>query len=237
MKDKWISEVCWLNTPFLKGNIRGVVIYFHGQGGGTHPDSAASPVEIALGEAGFLMIYPYYGPWSWMNRQARAFSDELIARVYDEFELDASLPLISMGQSMGGCASLLYCCYGKRQPTACCAIFPVCDTFHHFSLQNTTTSAAMHHAFAGYEEPFEDILIEHSPLHQADKMPKIPYLFIHGEADTEVSNAIHSKQMTEKLLSLGHEVKYISEPLMGHGTCVPLRILNEQIDFVKRFGA
>lgn len=235
MKDNWISDVCWLNTAFLKGNIRGAVVYFHGQGGGIHPDSASSPVEIALGEAGFLLVYPYYGPWAWMNRQARVFTDELIDRIYREFELDDSLPLISMGQSMGGCASLLYCISGKRRPVGCCAIFPVCDTVHRFSQRNPATAAAMRHAFAGYPEPFESVLIEHSPLHQAEKMPRIPYLFIHGEADKDVDPIANSQCMTDKLKSLGHDVEYISVPQMGHGTCVPLRILNRQVDFVEKF--
>ena len=53
-------------------------------------------------------IAPYYGPWAWMNRQARAMVDELVDAVYAKHGLSDRTPLICTGGSMGGQASLLY---------------------------------------------------------------------------------------------------------------------------------
>lgn len=54
------------------------------------------------------MVFPYYGPWSWMNRQARSFVDELVDAVYARYSLPTGTPLICTGSSMGGCTGLLH---------------------------------------------------------------------------------------------------------------------------------
>ena len=92
MKNQWIKDTCWTNEPFLNGPVRAVTVSFHGLNGGYRNENATE-FEIALAERGILVVAPYYGPWSWMNRQARAFVDRLIAAVYRDLELGESLPL------------------------------------------------------------------------------------------------------------------------------------------------
>lgn len=232
MSKDWINSTCWRNEPFLKGAIRGVVVTFAGLGSGYRTE--AGMLDIALGEAGMLVVSPYYGPWSWMNRSARAFVDELLAAVYREYALPSDLPLVSSGGSMGGCAALLYCRYGKRKPVACDALYPVCDTVSHFR-ERPDLPPTFYHAFYGYPEPMEECLREHSPLHQAEKLPDIPYLVTHGDADDQVDKAVHSDRLVAELRRLGRKVEYVEVPGMGHGRNVPLSVCRKRLDFITSF--
>ena len=232
MGKDWIKNTCWDNESFVKGAVRGVVVTFAGLNNRYRDE--AGMLDIAFGEAGMLVISPYYGPWSWMNRSARAFVDELLAAVYREYSLSDDIPLVSSGGSMGGCAALLYCRYGARQPVACDALYPVCDTVSHFD-ERPDLPPTFYHAFYGYPEPMEEILREHSPLHQADRMPDIPYLVIHGDADAAVNKMIHSDRMVAELRRLGRNVEYIEVPGMGHGRNVPMSVYQKQLDFITAF--
>ena len=228
-KDKWVQDCCWSNISRITGNICGVVVSFHGLGATLR--QGASELDLALAEENILVIAPYYGPWSWMNRLARKFVDELLERVWKDLKLDDSLPLVSSGGSMGGCSALLYCCYGKRPPVACDALYPVCDVpFHYHERSDLPTT--FNYAFYGYPEAMEDILIEHSPLHQVEKMPSIPYLFIHGFADDRVSKKVHSDAMTAALRQAGHQVEYLEVPGMRHGWDVPLKVHQRRFEFI-----
>lgn len=151
MNNQWIKDTCWTNESFLKNPIRAVMLSFHGLNG-LYRNADANELEIELAQRGILIIFPYYGPWSWMNRQARAFVDKLIASVYQDLNLDDSLPLIASGGSMGGCSALLYCRYGRKKPIGCEALSPVCDTVSHFR-EWPDLPASFYHAFLGYPEP------------------------------------------------------------------------------------
>ena len=227
--DKWVQDCCWSNIGRINGNIRAVVVSFHGLGATLR--QGASELDLALAEENILVIAPYYGPWSWMNRLARKFVDELLERVWKDLKLDDSLPLVSSGGSMGGCSALLYCRYGKRPPVACDALYPVCDVpFHYHERSDLPTT--FNYAFYGYPEALADILIEHSPLHQIEKMPRIPYLFIHGFADDRVSKKMHSDAMTAALRNAGCQVEYMEVPGMRHGWDIPLKVHQKRFEFI-----
>ena len=130
MMNQWLEDRCWSNYPLIKGDICAVALNFNGLGGGVC--TQWYPLELGLAEKNILTVTPYYGPWSWMNRQSRMFVDELVGRVYSDLQLAEDIPLVSCGGSMGGCASLLYCRYGKKAAIACDALYPVCDVKWHF---------------------------------------------------------------------------------------------------------
>ena len=81
-------------------------------------------------------------------------------------------------------------------------------------------------------EPLEELLREHSPLHQAAAMPDIPYLFIHGDADRSVNKGRHSDRMAEELRRLGRRVEYVEVPRMGHGVNLPLSVSLKRLEFI-----
>lgn len=234
MKDQWLKSAAWNNAQYIHGKIRAVVLSFHGLGGMYR--TGGNPLEVGLAEDDILVIAPFYGPWSWMNRLARKYVDEVVERTYAEFGLSPDTPLISSGGSMGGCSALLYCRYGKKTPAACDALYPVCNAALHYT-ERPDLPSSFNYAFYGYEEPLEEVLKEHSPFHQVDQMPRIPYLFIHGTDDKSVSKELHSDPMVAALRERGHDVTYIQIPGMGHGLDVPLSTLEKRCSFIKSFAA
>lgn len=228
MFDQYLADRCWSNYPLIKGDIEAVTLIFNGLGGGIC--DRYYPLELALAESNILTVIPYYGPWSWMNRQSRLFVDDLVEHIYSGLALPEDTPLVSCGGSMGGCASLLYCRYCKKAAIGCIALYPVCDVKWHFR-ERSDVAPTMCQAFFGYGKEWNEVLTEQSPLCQADLMPHIPYLFIHGEEDKAV-NISHSEKMTAALLERGHQVEYYRIPHMGHSASVPLWVWQKQIDFV-----
>ncbi|MCC7205277.1 MAG: prolyl oligopeptidase family serine peptidase [Phycisphaeraceae bacterium] len=225
-----IKEVAWVADQHVSKPIRGVVLVFHGLG---NTDLRGDPGtdELSFLRAGGLVVYPYSGPWSWMNRQTRAFIDDLVESVYAAYKLDPSTPLIATGGSMGGFSALLYTRYARRTPDACMAVFPCCDIKHHFT-ERPDLPRTIRYAFRGYPEPWEEVLAEHSPIEQVEHMPDIPYLIFHGEADKTVSKAHHSDRFVAAMRKLGRRVRYVEVPGMGHGTMMPLEVVNERVAFV-----
>lgn len=228
-----MKQVAWIGDDYVHGKIRGVALAFHGLGH-TQEKKVPDMVELEWARAGWLVVFPYYGPWTWMNREARAFVDELVEAVYAHYRLDDSIPLVSTGGSMGGMSALLYTRYASRPVAACLALFPVCDFKYHFS-ERDDLPRSIYHSLRGYPESLEELFAEHSPLIQAAHMPDIPYLFIHGDMDQAVSKAAHSDKMVAALKEQGRSVEYLEVPGMGHGTCVPIMVYLKMIQFLVRF--
>jgi dipeptidyl aminopeptidase/acylaminoacyl peptidase len=228
-----MRQVAWIGDECLQGRARALVLAFHGLGGGA-PKQAPTTEELEWGRRGGLVVHPYYGPWSWMNRGARCFIDELVGDVFREFCLAPRTPIVSTGGSMGGQATLLYTRYARQPIIACHALCPVCDVTYHFN-ERPDLPATFRYAYRGYREDWKSIMEEHSPLHQIDGMPKIPYQVIHGDADKAVSKQHHSDPFVAKMKARGHNVEYIEVPGMGHGGPMPLDVLQRRIDFVSSF--
>ncbi len=226
-----MRQVAWIGDEFVQGPFRGVVLTFHGLGGGHK--GGPSTEELAWAEAGGLVVHPYTGPWSWMNRLARAFVDELVEAVYGAFPLAADAPLVCTGGSMGGLGSLLYTRYAARPVAACTANCPVCDMRYHFS-ERPDLPATIRCAYRGYPEDFDAILAEHSPLFQVGHMPDIPYLIVHGMQDPAVSKTHHSDPMVAAMRARGLNVTYREVAVMKHCGPLPLDLLEEMIEFVGR---
>jgi dipeptidyl aminopeptidase/acylaminoacyl peptidase len=226
---KVIKEIAWVGDEYVRGTVKGVVLSFHGLGGGLKGGPGTE--ELEWGAAGGLVVYPYYGPWAWMNRQARAMVNDLVDAVYAAYRLSDRTPLICTGGSMGGQASLLYARYAKRPVRACLANCPVCDLKYHFH-ERPDLPPTIRHALLGYEGKLDALLAEHSPLHQAAAMPDIPYLIIHGGKDQAVAKKQHSDKMVAALRKRRLKVEYIEVAGMGHCWPMPLKVLQRQVQFV-----
>jgi dipeptidyl aminopeptidase/acylaminoacyl peptidase len=225
-----IREVAWVGDEYVQGPLRGLILNFHGLGGGHR--GGPSTEELAWAEAGGLIVHPYTGPWSWMNRESRAFVDGLVEDARAAFGLPAEAPLVCNGGSMGGLSSLLYTRYAAHPVAACMANCPVCDLRYHFS-ERPDLPATIRCAYRGYPEPFDAVLAEHSPLCQVDGMPDIPYLIVHGEQDPAVSKAHHSDPMVAAMRARGLNVTYREVAVMKHCGPMPLSVLQEMIEFVR----
>ncbi|GMV82475.1 MAG: hypothetical protein AMXMBFR7_36590 [Planctomycetota bacterium] len=227
-----MRELAWIADAFVRPPIRALVLRFHGLG---DPGLRVAPSysELEWADAGALIVMPYLGPWYWMNRQSRAATDELVDGLYRHFKLLDTTPLIATGGSLGGFASLLYARYARRPVAACAALHPVTDVKFSFS-ERPDVARTVYAAFQGYPEDMEALFREHSPLSQVEQMPRIPYLFMHGDADVAVSKKAHSDPMVKALLERGHQVEYHAVPGMGHHDLPSWDLHRIQIDFVKR---
>ena len=228
-----LKQVAWIGDAWVKGPVRGVVLSFHGLGFGGLKNEP-STVELGWAKAGGLVVFPYYGPWSWMNRTARGFVDEVVDAVYERYGLKDGTPLISTGGSMGGLSSLLYTRYARRRIDACLALFPVCDLEAHFS-ERPDLPPTILHAFRGFPEDRATLFAENSPIVQVGGMPDIPYLVIHGDKDDAVSKTKHSDPFVAAMRRVGRNVDYMEVPGMTHGGCVPAEVLDRQVRFVSSF--
>lgn len=224
-----MKRSAWIGDEYLKGKIKGVVLSFHGLGDfiKTNPDM----MELGWASAGWLVVYPYYGGWSWMNREARKFVDRLVDSVYENYSLSEDTPLVAAGGSMGGLSSLLYTRYSKRKVSACLALFPVCDLKYHFG-ERPDLPISIAYAFRGYEEDIEELFVEHSPLKQVEGMPDIPYFVIHGDRDRAVNKQAHSDKLVCEMRKKELRVEYMEVPHMGHGEAMPLEVARRMIEFV-----
>ncbi len=213
----------------MKGEITAIILSLHGLGGG--PKSEPNTEELEWGHQGGLVVHPYCGPWSWMNRQIRAMIDALVDSIYVAYSLTESVPLICTGGSMGGLGSLLYTRYAKHSVSACLANCPVCDLKFHFH-ERSDLPKTIRHAFLGYPEDLDNLFAEHSPLEQVAAMPDIPYRIIHGDEDPAVSKQNHSDRMVTAMREHGLNVEYIEVPGMGHCGPLPLKALEDNVSFV-----
>jgi dipeptidyl aminopeptidase/acylaminoacyl peptidase len=232
MDPSLLRDVAWIGDGYLADRPRGIVLVFHGLSV-TTLKSGPEADEYQWAREGGLVVYPYYGPWSWMNREARAFVDDLVDAVYAEFALAADIPLICAGGSMGGLSALLYARYARRPVDACLALYPVCDLAYHFYERRDLPRTILH-AFRGYDEPLplNDLLAEHSPLALVEDMPDIPYLIVHGDKDHAVNKGHHSDRFVAALRAVGRNVTYIEVPGMGHLGPLPPDVLQRAIAFI-----
>lgn len=233
MNSETLKYVAWTASQYIRKPIRGVILTFHGLGSCSVKE-LPTPEELAWAEVGGLAVFPYYGPWSWMNRAARQFTDELVKVVYEHYKLPERTPLISTGGSMGGHAALLYARYAKRPVKACLALYPACDLKYHFT-ERPDLPRTILYAFRGYPEDRESLFAEHSPLAQVDFMPKIPYLIVHGDKDAAVSKVQHSDRMVAAMRRKKLKVEYVEVPGMGHGGPMPIPVTQKCVRFVTSF--
>lgn len=230
MNKKLIKETAWVGDGYLKGKIKGIVIFMHGLAMVQMKDEPTTR-ELGWAEAGALVVHPYYGAWHWMNRQTRHFIDELVDSLYKEYRLPGSAPLIVTGESMGGQCALIYTRYAKRPVAACAVNCPVCDLEYAFH-ERPDVPRTIHYAFRGYSEDMKSLLDEHSPVAQASKMPGIPYMIIHGVQDNGVSIRRHSDKLVPLMRKAGLRVEYLRVPEMLHCHPVPPRVAQREMDFV-----
>ena len=194
--------------------IKGVFVFFFGLG-----SMDIYKEDIGFGKVlasdGILCIVPYYNPWSWMNRQAVDFTDELLDAAFEKYDLSVDTPVVYAGGSMGGLSALVYTTYAKRVPAACVASCPVCDLPYHYT-ERPDLPRTLYSAFGTYPGTLEDAMKTASPLHLIDKMPEsTKYTIFHCSDDHAVNIKKHSERFVE-VLSQHHNVAFHIVPDRDH---------------------
>ncbi|MBR4749565.1 MAG: prolyl oligopeptidase family serine peptidase [Abditibacteriota bacterium] len=209
-----ISSFAFTNVSIVKKPVKGVVISFHGLGYngmiGEQNDYSRS-----MAEKGIVYIFPYYGPWSWMNRSGVRFTDAVVEAVFKGFSLPKNTPIVSTGGSMGGLSALVYPVYARRTPVAVAADSPVCDLVYHFG-ERPDLPRTLVAAFADYDCSLDEALRSASPIDLVKKMPKIRYYIVHGDKDAAVNKKAHPDRLVPEMKRAGLDVTYVEVPGMEH---------------------
>ena len=231
MNKSLIKDVAWTGEDYLGSPIKAIILRFSGLGGTEGMKTSADPQELEWANAGGLVVLPYHNPWAWMNRAAIDFVDELIDAILAKSGLPATLPIIATGGSMGGHGALTYSLKSRHPVARCLAVCPVTDLVYHYG-ERRDLPRTLHSAFGSYGN-IEAALREYSPLHQAEKMPDIPYMLVHGEKDVAVSKAHHGDPFCRTLKQAGRNLTYLELANMEH--CGPWDFASFQAttDFVK----
>lgn len=205
------SSYAYVNDEICKKPFQGMLIFFQGLGG--------SPIDTLtaeyFAEHGILYVHPYYAPWSWMNDKTVAYTDEIVDALFLKYDLPEDFSIISTGKSMGGLASLVYTAKAARTPIACIANCPVCNAVYHFS-ERDDLPKTMYQALYDVPGSLEEALSTISPIHLAEKMPKISYHIFHCGNDQAVNINCHSIPFVEKMRTLGHKVTFDLVPGRRH---------------------
>ena len=209
-----IRSFAYVNDNVCKKPIRGVVVNFCGLNNKDMFDEDTNE-GVYYGEEGVLYVHPYNNPWSWMNAQAVAYTDEIIDVIFEKYALPESTPVISMGNSMGGLASLVYTRYSKRTPVACISNCPVCDLVYHFT-ERPDLPRTIYSAFWNEEGELNDILKKYSPVHLAPEMPDAKYYIFHCDKDKSVNLGFHSQKFVAAMNECGKGVELEVIPDRGH---------------------
>lgn len=210
-----IDLFTYTNAKEIKGEIKAILFDFHGLGS-TELKKNSSDFDLRMAENNILVIFPFYGPWSWMNSTAVKYVDTILEVVAEKYKLDLDkIKIISCGGSMGGLSALVYSKYAKRTPCACFAYCPVCDLKYHM-FEREDLPRTIYLAFMDSPDGLEKAIENNSPYHIAKDMPNIPYVILHGDHDSAVNKGIHSDRFVEQMRKYGKDVTYIEVPGMEH---------------------
>lgn len=222
-----LRQFAYSNDREIAGPIRGLIVAFGGLGGQSMYEGVVDNSD-ELAEMGLIYLRPYINPWAWMNETAVATADELIDVLKAHYGLP-ELPVCSSGGSMGGHGALSFVRFSRQRIIACVTCSPVCDLVYHFS-ERPDVARTLYSAY-GPSDDIEALLLERSPVQTADRMPDIPYVFFHGDADDQVSKEAHSDRMVAALRANGRRVKYYEVPGGLHCHLGPelARVYNREI--------
>lgn len=214
MNKENLRYFAYTNAESIKGDIKGIAIFFTGLGGCSMYNEGNEWGD-SFAKHNVLFIIPYHNPWAWMNKQTVDFTDEIIDVIFEMYGLPSDTPIVSSGGSMGGLSALVYTAYAKRTPAYCVASCPVCDLPYHYT-ERIDLPRTLYTAFAGYEGTLDEALRSASPIHLVDRMPKeTVYHIFHCEKDKAVNIDKHSIPFVEKMKA-EHNLTFYSIPERGH---------------------
>ena len=208
-----LRNFAYSNDHLINGAVKGIVVNFPGLGGMPMFNTDSGEAR-EFAEKGIIYVTSYYNPWSWMNKQAVAYTDEIIDVLCKKYSLGENTKIVSIGGSMGGMAALVYCVYAKITPCACVADCPVCDLPYHFT-ERPDIPRTIYSAFGEYDCDLQTAMRSCSPLHLVDKMPDIDYTVFHCTDDRAVNYEKHSARFAEAMKA-EHKINFRTVPLRDH---------------------
>ena len=211
---------------------RAVVVEFYGQLNSCEIIHEDPDTALYFAEHDILYVMPYTNPWSWMNRQAIAYTDEVLDVLYERFTIPSDLPMAVIGEFMGAQSALVYMAYGKRKASACAAICPPCELKTLFNDRKDIPRTLYNSLF---HEPgdLSKALQAASPLYLTDKMSDSFYRIDQYDIDPELPRKKHADLFVSAMAESGHTVQYHICPGTGHCRLEPA-VQNDRLNGICR---
>ncbi len=213
------SDMCATNHAELHGPVRGIVLRFHGLG---HKVNLATDMVFKVATSactanGILFIFPFYNPWSWMNKKTVDFIDALLDVARDLYQLDKDIPLGIYGGSMGGYSALTYAIEGKHKVKSIALNCPCCNMEYELldHKQTSITRSYFESAMSDCTD-FPAYIRAKSPLNRIAELPRIPYRFAMGLKDATLHPEKHGLAMASEMEAAGLDVSLKCYAEMGH---------------------
>ena len=221
---------CNSNEELLNGAMpKGIVLEFPGLGGGSCLGGKRDLEKVytctwsqfpeTTAAAGYVHVYMTPGPWSWMNPGAVRETDLVVDAIRAKFKLAEGSPLIATGGSMGGLGALVYTANARHRVTACAAACPCFDAVALYDCKASFARTFIS-AIAALDLPFEDGLKRISPMHNLQKMPKIPYLIV-CDCEDDIFPERGMDDYVARLRAHVGAVEHIKLPGKKHGEFTP----------------
>ena len=210
------DDLAATNYAEIPGEIRGIILRFHGLG---HKVNLATDMICGplCAKHGVLYLYPFYNPWSWMNKKTVDFIDALLDIVIETYHLKKDIPIGIFGSSMGGYSALTYPLHSKYKFSCIDLNCPCCnmeyELFEH--KQTSLTRSYFESAMADCED-FSAYIRKNSPLNRIADLPKIPYRFAIGLQDQTLLPEKHGLLMASKMEAVGFNITVMRYSEVGH---------------------
>lgn len=205
------------NDKQIEGEIKGIAIEFNGCGGAANSLVKDDEVPAKLySEKGIIYLVPYYDPWCFMNKQAVAYTEEVLDVIIDHYKLPDDIPIASTGASMGAQGGLMFAANTKKKLVSCVVNGPACDLVYQYNNPTGFEPRCFYNSFYNEETSFEEALRAHSPLYNVDKLPKeIAYYIFSCEKDGIFNCEMNGDKLFDAMKGK-FNVTYHRVPEMGH---------------------
>ncbi|MDR1520556.1 MAG: hypothetical protein LBU23_10535, partial [Planctomycetota bacterium] len=162
-----VENYSYNNKALISGEVKAVAIDFQGLNYGALKVEA-NPIDEALAAKSVLVIQPWPGPWHWSNFQAIHETDLIIAATLEKYGIDASVPIVVYGRSMGGVSAYNYAVYGKFSVAGIAGNCPVTDLAYH-ATERPDVARGIYRAFAHYDSGVALAVAWHNPAALLDR--------------------------------------------------------------------
>jgi len=213
----------------------GLVIHLYGSGGSHTEFNIRRPpydsLRSLLSERGYWLIVPELGPKHWMNEEACAVLDVVIADCTSRLNVDPR-QIHLLGTSMGAGSSLNYIIRRPGKIRSVAALFPMTD-FNRWLQEAPAYRQRVEDAHQIQPDHREASLRNLSPLHHVEAFRTTSVFLLHGAKD-DIVPVHHSREFAARLQAQGSPVIYREHPDGTHLDEVARPYQMELADFLTK---
>ncbi len=173
------------DTPYAK---RSLLIFLYGAGGSIENYNLKrepyAQLREQLAQRGYYVIVPELGKFHFMNAQAKATLDGIVAQVLQEERIPVNRVHV-MGTSMGAGSSLAYTLHRPEMIRSVCAVMPMTD-MKDWVIENPGYADRLAKVYGGTYDQVPEAYDRNSAIKHVAVFEHIPVMLVHGTSDRTV---------------------------------------------------